>query len=147
MTHLLKTSAAVLAILALGMAQLFGVCQGYLCLCGNEPLAATTSECGPSDLHTECQSSCWHDEAPAPEAPPSHDCPGHVPSTDALKAQSHCTPLSAPAPLLVELPGPPACFFPCCLAEVNDHLRVLPDLVRGSPPTPLLVVRCVVRMV
>ena len=146
MSRFAKQLLMILAVLAVGTAQVFGIARGFLCECSGQPVQAETAVCEPSQCHP---GSGHHDH--------DHDCPGDDDPLDHKhKAASESIKLVTPAPVTFDLPiiveSDLSEMIARCVQlsrETAEHKAKLrpPDDTRGSPPAAIMVAETVVMLV
>lgn len=144
MTRLAKHFLLLLAVLAVGSAQVFGIARGFVCECSGEPVPVESAVCEASHCHPGHE---HHD----------HDCPGEEPEEHQHKEASESILLVTPAPVTLDLPMMVVCDLSEVLArceqlsrEMAEHDAELlrpPDDPGGSPPAALMVARTMVMLV
>jgi len=143
MLRIAKHFLVLLAVLAVGAAQVFGIARGFICECTGEPVhvenASCDAECHPDGGH--------HDDDD--ESDGGHDEHKHKEATESIKL----VPL---APLTFDLPAAVEVDVSAIIAlgvrlsnEEAEHRAELkpPDDTGGSPATGVLVARTVVMLV
>ncbi len=147
MSRLAKHFLMLLAVLAVGTAQVFGIARGFVCVCSGEPVPVEsalceTSHCHPGHEHHD------HDD---------HDCPGEEPEEHHHREVTESILLVTPGPLTFDLPM----IVECDLSEViarcvqlsrenAEHEAELlrpPDDTGDSPPAALMVAKTMVMLV
>ena len=138
----IKHLLMVLALLAVGGAQILGINRGYLCECTGQPVITD-------------RPSCDEQLAPGQGHDDDHDMPGsphqHQKFVESLKSVSF-TPLVLSLPPSVEMDWPVTVMLGVRQAsEVAEHRAELrhrpPDDSGGNAPASLLVARTVVMLV
>lgn len=146
MSRFAKQFLMLLAILALGSAQVFGIARGFVCDCSGEPVPVESALCEASQCHPGTEHHHDHD----------HDCGGDDPQEHQHKVASESIQLVTPVPVTFDLPLIVECdlssFIARCVqlsCEVAEHDAQLrpPGDTGGSPPAAIMVARTVVMLV
>ena len=145
MSRFAKQLLMLLAVLAVGTAQVFGISRGFLCECSGEPVPVESADCETAHCHPGSE---HHDH--------DHDCPGDEPQEHQHKAASESIKLVTPAPLTFDLPMVVECDLSEMIArcvqlsrETAEHDAALspPDDTGNGPPAAIMVAETVVMLV
>lgn len=139
---------ACLVLMAVGLTQLLGVSRGFWCLCTSVPKVVQTASCEPASCHeshalrAEVVSVC---DVPHSSTEGDHE---HHEARESLVSTAVAAAIPLPVPVAHELPPSvlvaPAFEWAIVPAGRESTLAWMGD---GSPPTPVLVARTVVRLV
>jgi len=131
-----------MALLAVLCAQVFGLSEGYVCVCHGDVLIPESTQCHHGHSHSERDACCDTGKDHS-----THEHSEHKPLKKDIKAASLVKAPAAPDLMVADLPE-------TFLAESFDRpwaaAAVRPEFIlctEGIPPAGLLVARCLVMLV